>query len=92
MDIVQYRMARAALGWDVSALCSAAGIDRRAVARFEEGSLVLPGQLRAMRQAFEGHGIEFIDDGAARGAVRMAAVEPHKAGKALNIPLAVLGA
>lgn len=71
MEKTQYRMAMAALGWEVTDLCDASGIDRKGVARFESGDAILPGQLRAIRAAFEAHGIEFIEDGPGSGAVRL---------------------
>jgi transcriptional regulator with XRE-family HTH domain len=71
MDMAQYRMAKAALGWAAGDVARAAAIDSRAVARFEAGGRLLPGQLRALQQAFESFGVEFFEDGLARGAVRL---------------------
>ncbi len=63
MEIMQYRMARAALGWEVADLCAMSGVSRQSVARFVDGSSVLPVQLKAIRQAFEAHGVQFFEDG-----------------------------
>jgi transcriptional regulator with XRE-family HTH domain len=85
IDITQCRMARAALGWEIADLCEVSGLDLKAVHRFESGQRVLPGQLRAMQEAFESKGIEFISEGEATGAVRRQLDRPLPAA-AVQVP------
>lgn len=66
MDIVQCKMARAALEWQAGDLAKASGLEARAITRFEGGGAVLPGHLRAMRAAFEAAGIAFLGDDGVR--------------------------
>ena len=69
MNVVQCRMARAALGWTLDDLAAASGVGRRTVARFEAKESVLPARAQKLRQAFEAHGILFIDRGLMSGGV-----------------------
>lgn len=69
MNVVQCRMARAALGWTLDDLAAASGVSRRTVARFEAGESVLPARVQKLRQAFEARGVQFIDSGDVAGAV-----------------------
>lgn len=62
-------MARAALGWTLDDLAAASGISRRTVARFEAGESVLPARVQKLREAFESHGIVFVDSGSVAGGV-----------------------
>ncbi|QAY79419.1 XRE family transcriptional regulator [Sphingosinicella sp. BN140058] len=66
MDVVQCKMARAALEWEPADLAEASGLETRAIARFEDGGAVLPGHLRAMRAALETAGIAFLGDDGVR--------------------------
>lgn len=69
---VQCRMARAALGWSVDQLAAAAGVDRKTILRFEQGSTApRAANLEAMQRALEAAGIEFLI--AASGAAAVAA-------------------
>jgi transcriptional regulator with XRE-family HTH domain len=57
-------MARAALGWTLDELAAATGVSRRAILRYEQGESAM--RLRnqqALRAAFEGAGVVFIDEG-----------------------------
>lgn len=73
MQVMQCKMARAALGWEQGDLAQSCGVEKRHVARFEAGGPVLPGQVYAMRAALEAKGIEFFDEGNPIGAVRFTA-------------------
>lgn len=69
MNIVQCRMARTALDWSLQDLADASGVSRRTIARFEAGESVLPMRVQALRHAFEGKGVMFIDNGRLAGGV-----------------------
>ena len=69
MNVVQCRMARAALDWSQGDLANASGVSARTVIRFEAGESVLPARVSALRQALEGEGVLFIDSGKMAGAV-----------------------
>jgi transcriptional regulator with XRE-family HTH domain len=69
MNVVQCRMARAALGWTLDDLATASGVSRRTIARFEAGEPVLTPRVQTLRRAFEAAGILFIDSGRLTGAV-----------------------
>ncbi len=69
MNITQCRMARAALGWSRIELGAAAGITGRTVARFEDGEAVQAESIQKMRAALEAAGVQFLDRGAATGAL-----------------------
>lgn len=62
-------MARAALGWSLDDLAAASGVSRRTLARFEAGETVLPGRVKAFRNALESEGVLFIDGGRLAGGV-----------------------
>lgn len=67
---VQCRMARAALGWSLDDLAAAAGVNRKTILRYEQGStLPRSGNLEAIRDAFETAGLRFIDGGPNTGGV-----------------------
>ncbi len=56
-------MARAALNWSLEAAAEAAGVSRRTVLRFERDHRdIKPELIRAIRRAFEGAGVRFIDE------------------------------
>ena len=59
---VQSRMARAALGWSVDQLAAAAGVDRKTILRFEQGSTTpRAGNLDLIRKALEAAGVRFAE-------------------------------
>jgi transcriptional regulator with XRE-family HTH domain len=67
---VQCRMARAALGWSVDQLAAAAGVDRKTILRFEQGSTApRAANLEAMRRTLEAEGIEFLTTSSGAAAV-----------------------
>ncbi len=57
------RAARALLNWKAHQLATAAGLGLTTVKRFETGGIVRPGSVKAMRQALQAAGIEFIAAG-----------------------------
>ena len=69
MNIVQCRMARAALGWTLDDLAAASGVSRRTIARFEAGESVLPARVQKLREALEEKGVVFIAGGHLAGGV-----------------------
>lgn len=56
-------MARAALGWSLTDLASAAGVGRATVARFELGEPVNADSVAKLRAAVEGGGVILFEDG-----------------------------
>jgi transcriptional regulator with XRE-family HTH domain len=68
---VQCRMARAALGWGVRELASAAKVSVDTVARFERGEDLKDRTVEALRRALEGGGVEFIDENGGGAGVRV---------------------
>lgn len=57
-------MARAALDWSLDALAAASGVNRRTILRFERDEAVTrPRTLRAIREALEGAGVRFAEEG-----------------------------
>ena len=69
MNIVQCRMARAALDWSQRDLAQASGVSARTVIRYEAGEPVLPARVKALREALEAQGVLFIDSGQMNGGV-----------------------
>ena len=66
----QSRMARAALQWSLEQAAAAAGVSRRTVLRFENEHRDIKAALIAgLRQAYEGAGVRFIEEGGDRGGV-----------------------
>lgn len=64
MNMVQLKMARAALGWGVRDLASAASVSPDTISRLERGDeKVMPRTVAAIRAALEAAGVEFIEDG-----------------------------
>ena len=61
---VQSRMARAAVGWGVRELASAAKVSPDTVARLERSETLAPRTLGAIRSALEAAGVEFTNDDA----------------------------
>ena len=69
-------MARAALQWSLED-AAAAGVSRLTVLRFERHHRdVKPELIEALRRAYEGVGVRFIDQGADAGAVVPPALRP----------------
>ena len=69
LNVVQCRMARAALDWSRDELAAASGVSVRTIARFEAGEDVLPTRVQKMRRGFEEYGVLFIDAGRLAGGV-----------------------
>jgi len=69
MNVCQCRMARAALDWSQDDLAKASCVSWRTISRFEAGETILPGRVQALRHAFEGAGVLFIDSGHLAGGV-----------------------
>ena len=69
MNVVQCRMARAALDWSQRDLAEAAGVSARTVIRYEAGESVLPARVQKLREAFEAAGVVFLAGGRSDGAV-----------------------
>jgi transcriptional regulator with XRE-family HTH domain len=63
MNIVQCRMARAALDWSLDDLAEASGVGRRTIAKFEAGGNVLPEMVEKMRAALHAAGVAFTNGG-----------------------------
>jgi DNA-binding XRE family transcriptional regulator len=64
---IQSKMARAALGWGVRELAQAAQVGTMTVVRFENekgGSIC--STIKAMKRAYEDHGVSFSEDGGVR--------------------------
>lgn len=72
MQSVQFRMARAALGWSAEELAMRAGLVPTDIARLESGSEGDPTMVAAVRQVLEAAGAVFLDADPANGpGVRM---------------------
>lgn len=74
MEIIQCRMARAALGWSADDLAEATrragkGVSVRTIRKFELQDSVSDDSVALMRQAFEREGILFIEHGVYVGGV-----------------------
>jgi transcriptional regulator with XRE-family HTH domain len=70
LSAAQCRMARAALQWAVKDLAREAKMSRTTIIRFENGHAApIPATLTVLRQVFEKHGLEFIDDEHRRGVI-----------------------
>ncbi len=59
-------MARAALGWNVRDLMSAAEVSGDTINRLEHGEILRPRTLAAIRAAFEAAGVEFLPNDGVR--------------------------
>jgi transcriptional regulator with XRE-family HTH domain len=64
-------MARAALQWSVRDLAERSGVHRNTITRLEAGSGAHGPTLAALRQAFEGAGVIFIDQNGNGPGVRL---------------------
>ncbi|MEW5421776.1 helix-turn-helix transcriptional regulator [Amorphus sp. 3PC139-8] len=60
MQSVQFRMARAALGWSAEELAMRAGLAPTDISRLENGSESDPKMAAAARRVFEASGIVFL--------------------------------
>jgi transcriptional regulator with XRE-family HTH domain len=61
MNIVQCRMARAALKWGIRELAKKAKVATGTISRFEAGEALQPRTVEAIQRAFEAAGIEFTN-------------------------------
>ncbi|WP_376959765.1 helix-turn-helix domain-containing protein [Azospirillum sp. A26] len=64
-------MARAALGWGVRDLASAAKVSPDTIARLERGESLYPRTVDAIRSALEAAGVEFIPQNGGGPGVRL---------------------
>lgn len=71
MIAAQSRMARAALGWGVRDLASAAKVSPDTIARLERGETLYPRTVDAIRGALEAAGIIFIQENGEGPGVRL---------------------
>ena len=62
-------MARAGLGWSLSALADAAAVNKRTIMRHEADEPVLSENVRKLVAAFEAEGVVFIERGVYVGGV-----------------------
>jgi len=86
----QVRMARAAVNWSLDQLAQAAGVHRNTIHNFESGRYSgSPEKLRAVRQALQQAGVEFIGD-AENAGVRLCKA-PTTSEAAIAAGLAVAG-
>lgn len=63
MLVVQFRMARAALGWGIVEWAEQAGVSTNTLVRLERGEELKKSTLDHLRAVFEEAGIEFISEG-----------------------------
>jgi len=75
---VQCRMARAALGWGVKELASAAKVSIDTVARFERWDALKERTVEAIQLAFEARGIHFFDENGGGLGVRLRKLPKRK--------------
>jgi transcriptional regulator with XRE-family HTH domain len=68
---VQSRMARAALGWGVRELATAAKVSIDTVVRFEKGDELKERTVDALQRALATAGVEFIDENGGGPGVRL---------------------
>ena len=62
----QVKMARAGIGWGVRELAEKAGLTANTVSRFENGYDAMGNTIKAIQQALESAGIEFLPDNGVR--------------------------
>jgi DNA-binding XRE family transcriptional regulator len=72
LNPIACRQARATLGWSRRSLGSAANLSCETIRLFENGRLLHPNHLSALRQSLEAAGLEFIEDGGGRICVHIA--------------------
>ncbi|MEO1020130.1 MAG: helix-turn-helix transcriptional regulator [Pseudomonadota bacterium] len=68
---VQIRMARAALGWGVRELATAAGVQPNTVSRYENGDVAKTTTVEALQRVLEAAGVEFITENGGGPGVRL---------------------
>jgi transcriptional regulator with XRE-family HTH domain len=71
MLAIQSRMARAALGWGVRDLATAAKVSPDTIARLERGESLYPRTIDVIRTALETAGVEFIHENGGGAGVRL---------------------
>jgi len=71
MDMIQCKMARAALGWGVRDLARKAGLSADTVARLERGEQLRDRTIETLTEVFEAAGIEFIPENGGGPGVRV---------------------
>ncbi|MGA1831538.1 helix-turn-helix domain-containing protein [Rhizobium wenxiniae] len=62
MLVVQFRMARAALGWGIVEFAERAGVSTNTIVRFERGEELKQSTVDQLRFVFEEAGLEFIPE------------------------------
>lgn len=62
-------MSRAALEWSLDRAAEASGVSRRTILRLEQGEMLQRRNALAIRRAYEGAGLRFLDNGPDAGAV-----------------------
>jgi transcriptional regulator with XRE-family HTH domain len=72
MLAVQCKGARVMLGLGVRDLAKAAGVSSNTVSRLERGEELGPRTVKAIREALETAGVEFIDENGGGAGVRLA--------------------
>jgi transcriptional regulator with XRE-family HTH domain len=75
---VQSRMARAALGWGVRDLATAAKVSPDTIARLERGESLYARTVEAVRSALEAAGVIFIEQNGAGPGVRLRDRQPSE--------------
>ena len=70
MNAAQCKMARAALGWGVRDLATAAQVSTQTVTRFERGDRLKEPTIDILRSALEAAGIVFIPENGGGAGVR----------------------
>ncbi|MFD9899684.1 multiprotein-bridging factor 1 family protein [Mesorhizobium sp. NPDC059054] len=71
MNIIQCKMARAALGWGTRDLARNANVSPDTIARFERGEHLKSSTVAAIQATFEAVGIEFIPENGGGPGVRL---------------------
>lgn len=72
MLVVQFRMARAALGWGIVEFAERAGVSTNTIVRFERGEELKQSTIDQLRSVFEEAGLEFIPENGGGAGVRFA--------------------
>lgn len=87
-------MARAAVNWSLDQLAQAAGVHRNTIHNFETGRYSgSPEKLRAVREALETAGVEFISEAESAGVrLRKPGMAPRAAAAAIAVAGAAAGA
>jgi len=62
LSIIQCRMARIGLGWGIKELAEIADVSPNTVSRFERGENMHRRSIKALKEALEEGGAEFVDD------------------------------